>query len=933
MKPLGVYLQQKSPVRATAVQLDDEFSSTDTSSFSDPTTVVRWATPPSRAQTPRSYLASVQPTSSTTEWTNDANRDAYESNIPFDTRLDKRVIKNNHTQAATSDKSLDMDSGPPTPDTDDTPYIRFAIDQLTRDEEVRKLQRRGTGSSADSYPVERIIPDLGLRYPAPTRQELEPVRQDQNTTESTNLFNFNATAPLSPPRSSNASAANQASNEDLRYKPNFIPVEPKFNTARYHDLTFIPTILRPLSMIMLTLMTLLMTAALMFCAIYSTHHNGLLACIFISLDSMRYVSDYEDYPLYDDGGNEIQRYFPDNISFELILAALAGTADSWIFCLFSVILVEGVWRWTAVQAVAWTLIAIYILIVIATVITGIVFFRCCTGLRWDPRSLADIMALLPRSNCLPSFHETDTIGRKVELKCRLGSRNDRLGYWHTSTGSQSVFYCIGEEYHSMHRHTGDGRKWQRSFQGAGIDRSSHSVNERDIYDSNIRFRYIPWYLQDSYVILWVVTGTVLLIALMVLSFLPSTAIRKGFPPKVDVAPNTAGFSSGNFLYSFIPSLLGQILFLAFQTVDNAIRKLQPWAELSKRDGCSADRSLLLDYHASFNFRCFLNAMRVGHYRVAALSLLSFLFILLPILAGGFLFPLTTPANTVRMIPNLPSFYILLSLLVLYLFGLLLLIPNRRQMYLPHGTDCLAEIISFMYGSKMLDDALFRSLKSRSDMVTRLLAAKPDGVVALTLDDAPSSETAKILDLLQQHGAKATFFVIGNQISAYPGILERILTEGHEIGNHDWADDPSFKLSLETLERQIKDVEALIPKVQGDRSSNSRKGDSEVSLKYFRPASGFFSMPMVKRLKNLGYMTVLGSIYSHDPQIHFPRLNARHILSMIRPGGIIIMHDRRSYSAEQLELVLTSLEAWEWRVLSVGGLLDTASKETGKRLGE
>ncbi|KAH8802771.1 hypothetical protein F5884DRAFT_861126 [Xylogone sp. PMI_703] len=206
------------------------------------------------------------------------------------------------------------------------------------------------------------------------------------------------------------------------------------------------------------------------------------------------------------------------------------------------------------------------------------------------------------------------------------------------------------------------------------------------------------------------------------------------------------------------------------------------------------------------------------------------------------------------------------------------------------------------------------------------------VVALTIDDAPSSETAKILDLLQQHGAKATFFVIGSQIKAHPGILERILAEGHEIGNHDWADEASFKLPLETLEHHLNEVEALIPRATSKQLLNSEDGDPVVSLKYFRPGSGFFNAAMVKRLKSLGYTIVLGSIYSHDPQIHFPRLNARHILSMTRPGGIIILHDRRSYSAEQLGLVLAGLVAREWKVLSLGGLLGTAATETGIRPG-
>jgi hypothetical protein len=58
----------------------------------------------------------------------------------------------------------EFDCASPTPNSDDTPYIRFAIDQITRDEDVKENQRPGTGTSADSYPVERIVPDEGLGY-------------------------------------------------------------------------------------------------------------------------------------------------------------------------------------------------------------------------------------------------------------------------------------------------------------------------------------------------------------------------------------------------------------------------------------------------------------------------------------------------------------------------------------------------------------------------------------------------------------------------------------------------------------------------------------------------------------------------------------------------------------------------------------------------
>jgi hypothetical protein len=125
-------------------------------------------------------------------------------------------------------------------------------------------------------------------------------------------------------------------------------------------------------------------------------------------------------------------------------------------------------------------------------------------------------------------------------------------------------------------------------------------------------------------------------------------------------------------------------------------------------------------------QCTLSALSKGHFRVAATSLLSFLFLLLPVLAGGVFFPLTTPSGEVRMIPSLGAFYVILAILIMYLIGLLILIPGRFAMHLPHGIDCLAEIFSFVYNSLILNDAAFRTPRSKADLVTRLMALKTTG---------------------------------------------------------------------------------------------------------------------------------------------------------------------------------------------------------------
>ncbi|RKF78467.1 Peptidoglycan-N-acetylmuramic acid deacetylase PdaC [Golovinomyces cichoracearum] len=230
-------------------------------------------------------------------------------------------------------------------------------------------------------------------------------------------------------------------------------------------------------------------------------------------------------------------------------------------------------------------------------------------------------------------------------------------------------------------------------------------------------------------------------------------------------------------------------------------------------------------------------------------------------------------------PALPSIIIRLFLSILFLFVITLSIAY--VLYKP--PTVIINYLQWKY----------------PDVVFHFPLPSSQKYVALTLDDVPSSETAKILDLLQRFKAKATFFVIGSQISDYPQLLTRIHNEGHEIGIHGWADEPSYKLSSVELEHQIKKIETMLP-INPDR------------FKWFRPGSGWFTTDMIEKLKSMGYKIALGNIYPHDPQIGFPKINAAHVLSMIKPGGVIIMHDRRPYSSEQLELVLQGLATRGWR---------------------
>ncbi|KAF2398593.1 nodulation protein nodB [Trichodelitschia bisporula] len=187
------------------------------------------------------------------------------------------------------------------------------------------------------------------------------------------------------------------------------------------------------------------------------------------------------------------------------------------------------------------------------------------------------------------------------------------------------------------------------------------------------------------------------------------------------------------------------------------------------------------------------------------------------------------------------------------------------------------------------------------------------VVALTIDDAPSEYTPGIAHLLEENAAHATFFVIGAQVQGRERTLQDLVTQGHELGNHAMHDEASARLGDGELEAQIQTVDKLI--------ANAYAGaGAMLPRRYFRPGSGVFSKRMRALVKKLGFRIVLGSVYPHDAQVGYARVNAWHVLSGVKPGAIVVCHDRRGWTGEMLGIVLPELKRRGYRVVTVSELL-------------
>ena len=91
------------------------------------------------------------------------------------------------------------------------------------------------------------------------------------------------------------------------------------------------------------------------------------------------------------------------------------------------------------------------------------------------------------------------------------------------------------------------------------------------------------------------------------------------------------------------------------------------------------------------------------------------------------------------------------------------------------------------------------------------------VVWLTIDDGPSADTPALLDLLDAHGAKATFFLVGERAEQHPDLVREIARRGHGIGNHSHSHPAAWFWALgpSRMRREVADTQATLTRITGE----------------------------------------------------------------------------------------------------------------------
>ncbi|HEX6491469.1 MAG TPA: polysaccharide deacetylase family protein [Gaiellaceae bacterium] len=159
-------------------------------------------------------------------------------------------------------------------------------------------------------------------------------------------------------------------------------------------------------------------------------------------------------------------------------------------------------------------------------------------------------------------------------------------------------------------------------------------------------------------------------------------------------------------------------------------------------------------------------------------------------------------------------------------------------------------------------------------------------VALTFDDGPHPEgTPAILDALEERQARATFFLVGEQVERWPELAAETARRGHEIALHGHRHQLLLRRRPAALARDLDEAAALIEAVTGRAPA------------YYRPPYGIFSSAALALVRRRGWEPMLWSRWGWDWSArHSPAAIARRAGAGLRSGDVVLLHDADHYSA-------------------------------------
>lgn len=205
------------------------------------------------------------------------------------------------------------------------------------------------------------------------------------------------------------------------------------------------------------------------------------------------------------------------------------------------------------------------------------------------------------------------------------------------------------------------------------------------------------------------------------------------------------------------------------------------------------------------------------------------------------------------------------------------------------------------------------LQEGSDCVLAVRNVNPSGqkLIALTFDDGPSAYTERYLDILDRYGAKATFFMLGENIDDMPEVAADVVRRGHQVANHSYSHE------------EYTMVDAQVVRDQLTRCYDSINSATGVDTTVIRPPYGSMRQSTWHETEGLVSVSVLWNMDSEDWKMPGVDQIVTNSTATIENGYIILMHDgggNRDQDLEALPLIIERMQSRGYKFVTIDELL-------------
>ncbi len=191
--------------------------------------------------------------------------------------------------------------------------------------------------------------------------------------------------------------------------------------------------------------------------------------------------------------------------------------------------------------------------------------------------------------------------------------------------------------------------------------------------------------------------------------------------------------------------------------------------------------------------------------------------------------------------------------------------------------------------------------------------RSDRVITVSFDASwGGDKTLKILDLLDQYNAKATFFLVGIWVDKYPELVKEIAARGHEIGNHSDSHAHFTQISESKIRQELDSCSDKIETLTGVRPT------------LFRPPYGDYNSKVITVVRDEGYEAVQWSVDSLDWKNRGVEDLVKRATNNIQPGDIILFHNDSDFIVDALPAILSYYQEQGFTMIPAKDILLTGT---------